>query len=257
MALNPQLQDWQGQVAWIVGASSGIGEATASELHRRGATVAVSARNAGALDRFVQAHPGAIALPLDVTDRDSVAQAARELHERTGRLDLVFACAGHYKAQRATAFDLAEMVRHQEVNYIGPLNVLDAVLPGMLAARRGHISLMGSVAGYRGLPQALAYGPTKAALNNLAEVMYMDLHERGLGVSIINPGFVETPLTAQNSFHMPALLTPADAAQAILAGWAAGRFEIHFPLRFTLWLKTLQALSYGMYFAAVRRATGL
>jgi short-subunit dehydrogenase len=135
--------------------------------------------------------------------------------------------------------------------------VLDAVLPQMLTARHGHVSLMGSVAGYRGLPQALAYGPTKAALNNLAEVMYMDLREQGLGVSIVNPGFVETPLTAQNRFHMPALMTPEDAALEIVSGWEAGRFEIHFPRRFTLGLKTLQAAWHGLYFAAVRRATGL
>jgi NADP-dependent 3-hydroxy acid dehydrogenase YdfG len=257
MALNPTLVDWHGQVAWIVGASSGIGLATASALHGKGAVVAVSARSETALQRFVQEHPGAIALPLDVTDAAGVADAARRLRAQTGRLDMVFACAGYYKAQRATQFDLAEMLRHQSVNYVGALHVLDAVLPQMLAARHGHISLMGSVAGYRGLPQALAYGPTKAALNNLAEILYMDLHEQGLGVSIVNPGFVETPLTAQNRFRMPALMTPEDAAQAILSGWRSGRFEIHFPLRFTLGLKTLQAASHALYFAAVRRATGL
>ncbi len=257
MSLNPQLVDWHGQVVWIVGASSGIGRATAVLLHQKGAIVAVSARNVAALDLFVQEHRGAIALPMDVTDVASVANAARELLAQTGKLDLVFACAGHYKAQRATQFDLQEMLRHQAVNYVGPLHVLDAVLPQMLAAKRGHISLMGSVAGYRGLPQALAYGPTKAALNNLAEVMYMDLSEEGVGVSIVNPGFVETPLTAQNGFHMPALMTPEDAAQEIVSGWEAGRFEIHFPRRFTLWLKTLQTAWHGLYFAAVRRATGL
>ena len=257
MALYPRIDDWHGKVCWIVGASSGIGRATASALHRRGALVAVSARQAPALARFVEDHPGAIALPLDVTDGPAVQQAARQLTATTGRLDLVFACAGHYKPQRATAFDLPEMLRHQAVNYVGPLHLLAATLPPLLAARRGHISLMGSVAGYRGLPQALAYGPTKAALNNLAEVLYLDLHGEGLGVSIVNPGFVETPMTAQNRFHMPALMTPEDAAVQIVRGWERGRFEIHFPRRFTLGLKTLQATSHGLYFAAVRRATGL
>jgi NADP-dependent 3-hydroxy acid dehydrogenase YdfG len=257
MALNPRIDDWRGRVVWIVGASSGIGLATATLLHARGAVVAVSARSEAALTRFAQEHPGAIALPMDVTDASSVADAARRLHEATGRLDLVFACAGHYKAQRATQFDLSEMLRHQSVNYVGVLNVLDATLPRLLAARQGHLSLMGSVAGYRGLPRALAYGPTKAALNNLAEVLYLDLHDQGLGVSIVNPGFVETPLTAQNAFHMPALMTPEDAAREIVAGWEAGRFEIHFPRRFTMGLKTLQAAWHGLYFATVRRATGL
>jgi short-subunit dehydrogenase len=135
--------------------------------------------------------------------------------------------------------------------------VLDAVLPQMLAARKGHVSLMGSVAAYRGLPQALAYGPTKAALINLAETLYLDLQPRGIGVSVVNPGFVETPLTAGNEFHMPALITPEEAASQILRGWQAGDFEIHFPKRFTLWLKALRLLAYGPYFAAVRRSTGL
>jgi NAD(P)-dependent dehydrogenase (short-subunit alcohol dehydrogenase family) len=257
MSLNPRIDDWHGRVVWIVGASSGIGRATASLLHARGAIVAVSARNEAALSRFVHEHPGAIALPLDVTDAARVAEAAQQLREQAGRLDLVFACAGHYKAQRATQYDLSEMVRHQAINYLGPLYLLDATLPQLLAAGQGHISLMGSVAGYRGLPNALAYGPTKAALNNLAEVMYMDLHDKGLGVSIVNPGFVETPLTAQNSFPMPALMTPESAAQEIVSGWEKGHFEIHFPRRFTMGLKALQSAWHGLYFATVRRATGL
>jgi len=121
----------------------------------------------------------------------------------------------------------------------------------------GHISLVSSVAGFRGLPKSLAYGPTKAALINLAETLYLDLAPEGLGISVINPGFVETPLTAGNDFHMPALITPEEAAEAILRGWQAGDFEIHFPKRFTLFLKGLRHLGYGAYFAAVRRSTGL
>jgi NAD(P)-dependent dehydrogenase (short-subunit alcohol dehydrogenase family) len=257
MALNPTFSDWRGRVVWIVGASSGIGRATAVALHRRGAVVAVSARNEAALQRFVAEHPGSIALPVDITDLDSVVNAERQLRAHTGHIDLVFACAGYYKAQRATAFDLADMLRHQSVNYGGTLHVLHAVLPNMLAEGRGHISLMGSVAGYRGLPQALAYGPTKAALNNLAEVMFLDLRERGLGVSIVNPGFVETPLTSQNRFHMPALMTPEAASEQIVKGWEAGRFEIHFPRRFTLGLKAMRYFGHSLYFAAVHKATGL
>ena len=257
MALNPRFEHWRGRSTWIVGASSGIGLATAAALHQAGARVAVSARNAAALQEFVTAHAGSLALPLDVTDHASVVSAAECLHRAWGAPDLVFACAGHYRALRATEYSLAEMRRHVDINYVGALNLLDAVLPTLLAAGRGHISLMGSVAGYRGLPQALAYGPTKAALNNLAEVLYLDLHDRGLGVSIVNPGFVDTPLTAQNRFHMPALMTPEVAAAEILHGWQAGKFEIHFPRRFTLGLKTLQSAWHGLYFAAIRRATGL
>ncbi len=257
MSLNPPLKDWRGKTAWVVGASSGMGRETAHLLHARGARVIVSARSLPALETFTSTHEGAVAMPLDVTSQTDVAAAATRILATHGPLDMVFACAGHYKPQRATAFDLQEMLKHQDVNYVGTLYLLDAVLPSMIAARKGHLSLMGSVAGYRGLPQALAYGPTKAALNNLAEVMYMDLHDLGLGVSIINPGFVDTPLTAQNKFHMPALMTVAQAGEAIVNGWARGAFEIHFPRRFTLGLKTLQSTWHGLYFAAVRRATGL
>jgi short-subunit dehydrogenase len=133
--------------------------------------------------------------------------------------------------------------------------LLEAALPQLMAQGSGHISLVGSVAGYRGLPQSLAYGPSKAALIHLAETLYLDLQGQGIGVSLINPGFVQTPLTANNTFRMPALITPQAAAQAILRGWAGGAFEIHFPKRFTLWLKLLRLLPYRLYFALVKRAT--
>lgn len=256
MSFNPLISDWHGKTVWLVGASSGIGEATAHALHRRGARVVVSARKAEALSAFVQAHPGAEALPLDVTDSAAVQAAADALRSK-GPLDLVLYCAGYYKQQRATQFDLADMLRHNDVNYKGALYVLQAVLPEFLARRAGHISLISSVAGYRGLPKSLAYGPTKAALINLAETLYLDLRDCGIGVSLVCPGFVETPLTAQNEFTMPGLIKPAQAAEEILQGWARGQFEIHFPKRFTLWMKTLALLPSALYFPVIRKFTGL
>jgi len=258
MALNPRISDWHGQHVWLVGASTGIGRATASRLHGLGAAVTVSARSAAALDDFVAGHPGAQALAVDATDAEALRAAAATLVQRHGRVDLAMYCAGHYRPMQATAFDLADALRHQQVNYVGALNLLDAVLPTLLrqaaAGAPAHLSLVASVAGYRGLPNALAYGPTKAALINLAEVLYLDLHARGIGVSLVNPGFVETPLTAQNAFHMPALISPEAAAEAIVAGWQAGAFEIHFPKRFTRLLKALRSLPDSLYFGAVRRA---
>ena len=252
--LNPPLKEWRGKTVWIVGASTGIGLATAEALHTLGARVIVSARKAASLDAFGAHHPGSMALPLDATVRQAVGQAARQL-QALGPLDCVVYCAGHYNAMRAWALDPDDMLRHMEVNYSGAIHVLDAVLPQLLARGEGHISLVGSVAGYRGLPNGLAYGPTKAALINLAETLYLDLHERGIGVSIINPGFVQTPLTAANQFAMPALLTPRQAATAIVKGWAEGAFEIHFPKRFTLWMQALRLLPNRLFFQAVRRAT--
>lgn len=256
MAFNPALRDWRGQVVWLVGASSGIGRAVATALHAQGAIVYVSARNAQTLDEWVALHPGSVALPLDVTQIEAVRAAAQQILARHP-LDLVLYCAGHYRALRATEFDLAEMLKHESINYVGALHVLDALLPALRAQRSGHISLVSSVAGFRGLPQGLAYGPTKAALINLAETLYLDLHELGLGVSVVNPGFVETQLTAKNQFRMPALITPEQAATEMLAGWAAGEFEIHYPRRFTRWLKLLRVLPYRCYFPLVRRFTGL
>ncbi len=256
MSLNPRMDSWQGRTAWIIGASTGIGRATAELLHAQGAHVFASARNEHALQQLAAQHERIVSLPMDVTDPESV-RAAATVALAGGAPDLVMYCAGHYRAVRATSFDINEMLRHEQVNYVGALQVLDACLPTLLRERRGHISLTGSVAGYRGLPNSLAYGPTKAALINLAETLYADLHPLGLGVSIVNPGFVETPLTAQNDFRMPALMTPEQAAQAIVRGWARGDFEIHFPHRFTRWMKALHLLPYGAYFPAVRRFTGL
>ena len=254
--LNPPIRDWHGRRVWLVGASTGIGRALAERLHALGATVIVSARQLQALKDFVREHPGSMALPLDVTDRAAVRRAAGTA-QADGPLDLVCYCAGHYLPMRATAIDLQELLRHHEVNTVGALHVLDTVTPAMVARRQGHISLVSSVAGYRGLPQSLAYGPTKAALINLAETLYLDLRSRGVGVSVINPGFVDTPLTAQNDFPMPALITPDQAAQAIVQGWARGVFDIHFPKRFTRVMKLLRLLPHRLYFALVRRATGL
>ena len=256
MSMNPPLTDWSDRVVWIVGASSGIGQATAAQLHALGAVVVVSARNAAALGAFAAAHPGSQALALDAGKRDDVRAAMLKLLAQHGRVDLVMYCAGHYKEMTAQAFDLDEMLRHLQINYIGALNVLDAVLPVLRRQGSGHISLVASVAGYRGLPKAMAYGPTKAALQHLADTLYIDLHGQGLGVSVINPGFVATPLTAGNDFDMPALLTPEQAAGHIVDGWQRGRFEIDFPKRFTLWLKFLRLLPHRWYFAAIRRTTG-
>lgn len=260
MSLNPPLRDWQGRRAWLIGASSGIGRATAAALHARGAQVIVSARKAEALEAFVAEHPGSQALALDIGQPAAVEDAASALFA-SGPLDLVCYCAGTFRDMRATDYDLDTMLEHNRVNYLGAVHTLNAVLPGLLAAARagrpGHLSLISSIAGLRGLPRSLAYGPTKAALINLCEALYLDLQDLGIGVSVINPGFVATPLTADNDFHMPALMTPEAAAQAILRGWSKGEFEIHFPKRFTHVMQFLRLLPYRCYFPMVRRFTGL
>ncbi|MFM2065121.1 MAG: hypothetical protein RLZZ584_30 [Pseudomonadota bacterium] len=259
MPCNPPLDDWSGRHVWIVGASSGIGLAAAEALAAAGARVAVSARQAAPLQAFAVRHAGALALPLDVTDQQQLQAAGERLQAAWPRLDLVLYCAGHYKAQIAARYDLAEMLRHQDINYVGALRLLGVVLPWLLRQRGGHVSLVASVAGWRGLPQAMAYGPTKAALISLAQSLYFDLAPAGVGVSVISPGFVDTPLTAGNRHHMPALITPQQAATEMLAGWRAGRFEIHFPRRFSRTLKLLDLLGLAsdrLYFKLTGRLTG-
>lgn len=254
--LNRPITDWHGRSVWLIGASSGIGLATAKALHAAGARVTVSARNVQLLQQFVDEHPGALAVALDVSDSAAMVQACHKVKAEQG-LDVVVYCAGYYQPLRATDYAVETMLRHQEVNYIGAARMLHVVLPTLLAQGAGHISLVASVAGFRGLPQSLAYGPTKAALINLAETLYYDLSPRGIGVSVVTPGFVATPLTSHNDFAMPALISPDTAAQEMLRGWAKGEFQIHFPKRFTRVLQLLRVLPYRWYFALVRRATGL
>lgn len=259
--MNPPITDWRGLRVWLVGASSGIGEAIASALHARGAQVLVSARSRDALDSFVLNHPPlhgmtAQAWPLDVTDADAVAAATRDIVAQ-GPLDLVVYCAAHYREMRATGMDLPDLKRHMDINYMGALHVLGAAVPAMTARGQGHISIISSTAGFRGLPKGLAYGPTKAALTHLAENVYFDLRPLGVGVSVVHPGFVQTPSTAQNDFTMPALITAPQAAQAMIDDWGRGVFQVHYPKRFTRWMKLMRLLPYRAYFAVVRRVTGL
>ncbi len=254
-ALNPPITGWRGKRVWLVGGSTGIGAATAAALHARGAWVCVSARGAEGLAAIEAAHPGLATRQLDVTSAKQCRQVAADLLAG-GPLDLVVFCAARYEPVRATAFKLDEMMLHNAVNYGGALHLLDAVLPALLRQRHGHVSLVASVAGYRGLPLGLAYGPTKAALIHLAEVLHLDLSPLGIGVSVVNPGFVRTPLTAGNAFRMPALIEPAQAADAMLRGWSRGAFEIHFPRRFTWAMKILSLLPFRVYQAAIRRVTG-
>ena len=256
MPHNLPINDWRGKTVWLVGASTGIGRATAHKLHTLGAKVIVSARSQAALDTFAAGHPGATVVAMDAADAASVETAAQTVLA-AGPLDLVLYCAGYYKEMRATEFDLGQMLQHNQVNYVGALYLLSAVLPHFLARKTGHISLVSSVAGYRGLPQGLAYGPTKAALINLAETLHVDLKDSHISVSLICPGFVETALTAQNKFSMPGLIKPEKAADEILRGWANGEFEIHFPKRFTLFMKALALLPPVLYFPVIRKFTGL
>ena len=270
--LNAPIREWAGRRVWIVGASSGIGEALALALARRGARLALSARGRERLEAVcaacdAAARPAhhtdppapalALALALDLSRVDELVRARDQLLAAWGGVDLVVFNAGTYRPLRAWELSAQAVRETLETNLVGTMSATAAVLPTLLAQGHGAIALVGSVAGYGGLPKATVYGPSKAALINFAEVLHLDLSQRGIGVFLIDPGFVATPLTAQNDFAMPALQTPAQAAAAIVDGFARGDFEIHFPKRFTRVLKLLQLLPRRLYFALIRRATGL
>ncbi|MCG2576981.1 SDR family NAD(P)-dependent oxidoreductase [Dechloromonas sp. XY25] len=250
--MNPKISGWTGRRVWLVGASSGIGAALATELARRGARLALSARSADKLQAL--GIEEALLLPCDATNAAALADARQSLLAAWGGVDLVIYLAGDYVPMRADAFDLARAEQVIAVNFNGALRLAATVLPDLKPG--GGIAFVASVAGYRGLPKALCYGPGKAALIHFAECLHLDLEARGIGVWVINPGFVQTRLTAQNDFAMPALLTPEQAASATLDGFATGHFEIHFPKRFTRVLKLLSLLPYRWYFPLIRRFTG-
>ena len=263
MALNNKITDWAGKRVWIIGASSGIGAALADHLHSRQAKVALSARSADKLHALVSkfgassTSKGAIALPLDITNVETIRNAEQELVAAWGGYDLVVLMAGDYKAMRAWEIDLGISQQMIDINWGGFMNVLSLIVPRLIAQQHGGIALVSSVAGYRGLPNALVYGPSKAALINLAETLYLDLKDKGLDVYLINPGFVKTPLTAQNTFNMPHLISPEQAAEEIEQGFARGEFEIHFPKAFSRQLKFLRHLPYSLYFKAIKQSTKL
>jgi len=255
MSLNPKLADWQGQRVWLIGASSGIGEATARLLMQRGARVALTSRNQDAL--MLLAAGRAHVAPADVTDRASLKAAFDEVCAAFGGIDMAIVNAGTHQPVRAWELDAAVAEKLVQVNLVGAMNATALLAPYFAQRGSGRIAITASVAGYGGLPTGLVYGATKAALINFAETLYLDLAPRGVGVHLINPGFVRTPLTDLNDFRMPALIEAGEAAREILAGIEAGQFEIHFPRRFTRVLKALNLLPYRLYFPLVHRITGL
>lgn len=236
------------KAAWITGASSGIGRALALRLAGEEVEVVASARRAEELASLAaEAGAGILPLPLDVTDAVAAAAAAGEAEERAGPIDLVVLCAGLWRPFDGGGWSAQAWRASMEVNYLGATNVLAAMLPRMTARGRGHVALVGSVAGYRGLPKALYYGPTKAAMANLAECLRLELDGTGVSVSLVSPGFVATPMTAVNRFPMPFLMQPAEAAERILAGLRKERFEIAFPRRLAWPLKAARCLPAAIF----------
>ncbi|MCU6500912.1 SDR family NAD(P)-dependent oxidoreductase [Rugamonas sp. A1-17] len=249
--LNRPVTAWAGRRVWLVGASSGIGAALAQALLQAGARVALSARRATLLQSVAAGYTQAVVAPFDILDQDAWGASYQYICAQLGGVDLIVFCAAAYRPERSWDVSPDGAANTLAVNLGSVYTGLATVLPAMLARGSGGIAIVASVAGYVGLPNASVYGPSKAALINLAELLYTDLQPRGLDVYLINPGFVQTPLTEQNKFAMPALQTPQAAAGAIVRGLSAGQFEIHFPKRFTLLVKLLRWLPYRWRFALI------
>ncbi len=245
------------KVAWITGASTGIGHALALRMARDGWTVAVSARSADTLAAMARDSGGRIvAYPLDVADEKASKAVAEKIWNERGGIDLAVLAAGLHLPLDGAAFEVEPFRRLMEINVMGVVHGLAGVVPRMVERGRGHIAVVSSVAGYRGLPTAAAYGATKAALNNMTEALKFDLELKGIKVQLVCPGFVRTPLTDKNPFPMPFLMEPEEAADAFHRGLQGTSFEINFPKSFTTIMKQVRKLPHGLYMKAIRRGTG-
>jgi NAD(P)-dependent dehydrogenase (short-subunit alcohol dehydrogenase family) len=244
-------------IAWVTGASSGIGRATALRLARNGWRVACTARRADVLEALAAEGDGRLLpYPADVTDADSVRAVVGRIQAEQGPIALAILSAGGYEADSAEGLDLAAFRRTTELNLLGTAACIAALLPDWRARRQGHLAVISSVAGYVGLPDAVSYSATKAALIAMCESLRFDFRRLGLVIQLVSPGFVKTPLTDRNRFPMPFLISAEDAADRIVAGLARGGFEIAFPRRMAWSLKLLRALPYALYFPLVSRFTG-
>jgi NAD(P)-dependent dehydrogenase (short-subunit alcohol dehydrogenase family) len=247
-------------VAWVTGASSGIGRGTALELARRGYTVIATARRLAELEALVAESAGVagrvIAAIGDVTDGHGVFALVDQIEQNYGPIILAFLNAGIYFPLRAQPFDAEGFRKTFDVNVYGTINGLAALLPRMVARKSGQIALNASVAGYGGLPRAAAYSGSKAALIAMAESLKFDTDLLGITLQIVNPGFVETPLTALNDHPMPFLMKLDEASRCICNGFETAGFEITFPKRLAYILKALNMLPYSIYFGLIAKITG-
>ena len=242
------------RIAWVTGASSGIGRALARRLAERGYRVAASARSANDLDALAAEVPGRItAFQLDVTKPEACMETGSAIERALGQVDLAVLNAGSYFPTTAANFSVDNFRRTVDLNLMGTVNCMGAIVPSMVARKSGHIAVMASLTGYLGLPTAASYGATKAALISMAHSFRPDFERYGVTMSVINPGFVKTPLTDKNTFPMPFLQPLDKAIDVIIKGLDSGRFEIAFPWQVAWGLRFLRALPEPLRFAVMRQ----
>ncbi len=240
------------KVIWITGASTGIGKSLAIKFSKEGWKVAISARRKNLLDEISKENDNIYPFPLDVTDQKGCLDVFQNIKSKLNSIDIAVFCTGMHDPQSEKNFNLNKVREIMEVNYFGTVNSVNSVYEYFKNKKSGQISIVSSVAGYRGLPAAGAYCASKSALITFAESLYFDLIRCNVRVSVISPGFIKTPMTDKNDFPMPMLKTPEYAADRIFYGLTKSKsFEIHFPKSFTFMMKFIQLIPNWLYFGII------
>ena len=241
---------------WITGASTGIGRALAIKFAKNGWNVAASARRENLLKELEELSQDIYSFPLDVTDKEKCKEVFKKIEDKFKTIDISFFSTGTWDPGKEKEIDVDQIENVLKVNFFGTLNCIKSVEKYYRNKKSGHISIVSSIAGYRGLPNSTGYGPSKSALNNLAESLFFDFKRYGVRVSLISPGFIKTPMTDKNDFKMPFLRTTDFAADKIYEGLVnSNKFEIHFPKQLTLILKLLRILPYTLYLKLISKLT--
>ena len=241
---------------WITGASTGIGKALAIKFSDNGWNVAASARRENLLKELEESNLNIFSYPLDVTNKENCRKVFKDIEDKFKNIDICFFSTGTWDPKKEKDIDVEQIENVMKVNFFGTLNCIKSVEEYYRKRGDGHISIVSSIAGYRGLPNSTGYGPSKSALNNLAESLYFDFKRYGVRVSLISPGFIKTPMTDKNDFKMPFLKTVDYAAEKIFIGLTkTNQFEIHFPKQLTLMLKFLKILPNSWYLGLISKLT--
>ena len=244
------------KVIWITGASTGIGKSLAIKFSKNGWKVAISARRAEILNDISRQNENIFPFPLDVTNREDCKKVFLEIKNKLQNIDICVFSTGTWDPKKEKEIDVDQIENVMKVNFFGTLNSIKSVEKYFKDLGKGHISIVSSIAGYRGLPNSTGYGPSKSALNNLTESLYFDFKKYGVRISLISPGFIKTPMTDKNDFKMPFLKTSEYAADKIYDGLVnTNVFEIHFPKQLTLTLKLLKILPNWLYLKLVGKLT--
>ena len=244
------------KVIWITGASSGIGKALALKFANENWNVAISARRENILKEISESNENIKSFPLDVTDKTKCKEVFEQIKNHYGNVDICFFSTGTWNPKKEKDIDVEQIENVFKVNFFGTVNSIKAVEEYFKNKNSGIITIVSSIAGYRGLPNSTGYGPSKSALNNLAESLYFDFGRHNVRVCLVSPGFIKTPMTDKNDFKMPFLKTSEFAADKIYDGLInKNNFEIHFPKQRTLTLKLFGLLPSKIYFYLVKKLT--